>query len=839
MKITVRDGGWRRFVCHKCQMTTSSRLYVLRRFTSGIWLTLGLLLTLLRLSADVSITTESPGNPVLPRQYAPGSSVKFIVVVPDPTATYQWFHDGVAIAGATATSLLLTNLSSADSGNYQLKATAGSAVSLSNTVTVNVLPLPPSPVDLTFSSQLPASAYYPPVLLVAPDGASLVQNYEGVTNPPLIRLLPDGRVDPLFHFPITAGFVLAGLPGGGLITTAAPYRLNPDGSPHALILPAGFDSTKSLTAAAVQSDGKLLIAQGNAIARLNSDDSLDPTFAYSTTLSPQHIVTGLKLDATGRIYATATERDPVTSHYPSSWTVLYRLAATGAESTGFSRQEPPLRRGGIAVYPLADGRLLRYSNYEGIVYWAMLANDGSVDPSWSPASSAYASIPVSIAVDPVGERIFTLDYRGIRRALITATSLVDDPGFYPGGGQASFLQLTPSGQLLVSGSFTQWDGHASSRLIRLRTTDVTAVPPVANIGPGDVAPLKGSTQTFTSTVTGAGPFSYQWLALDGQPLPANTTSPTLAIASFDTVNFGRYQLRITWATGTVLSNVTRAIYNPSQLPYLANLSGRAFVGTGDDTAIAGLAVKINAGALGVTTLLRGAGPALQPYGVTGFLPNPVLNLYNATGQLLANNDTWGGTSALTSAASTTGAFPFDSASHDAALLNTFYTGNTTLQLLDQAGGSGVGLLEIYRVPNPIVAEEITNLSLRARTGPGEKVAIAGFVIVDPQGFGRSARVLLRVVGPTLSQYGVAFPLADPVLTLYDAQGQVVARNDNWSDTDPTGLAAAMQQVGAFSLPTASKDAAVLLDLPAGVYSVQATGIGTSVGITLIEIYLVR
>jgi hypothetical protein len=138
-----------------------------------------------------------------------------------------------------------------------------------------------------------------------------------------------------------------------------------------------------------------------------------------------------------------------------------------------------------------------------------------------------------------------------------------------------------------------------------------------------------------------------------------------------------------------------------------------------------------------------------------------------------------------------------------------------------------------------VAEEITNLSLRARTGPGEKVAIAGFVIVDPQGFGRSARVLLRVVGPTLSQYGVAFPLADPVLTLYDAQGQVVARNDNWSDTDPTGLAAAMQQVGAFTLPAASKDAAVLLDLPAGVYSVQATGIGTPAGVTLIEIYLVR
>ena len=818
---------------------TTSACPLVRRCPAGIWLTLGLLLLLPRLSADVSIATESPGNPVLPRQYAPGSSVKFITVVPDPAATYQWLHDGVTISGATASSLPLTNLSTADSGNYQLKATAGSTVSLSNTLTVNVLPLPASPVDLTFSSQLPASPYYPAVLYVAPDGSSLVQNYDGTANPPLIRLLADGSVDPAFSFPSTAGSVLTGLPGGGLITTAAPYRLNTNGSPHALILPAGFDSTRPLTAAAVQSDGKLLIAQGNRVARLNSDDSLDATFAYSSTLTSQHFVTGFKFDGAGRIYATATEQDPVPFNFPSSWPVLYRLTATGAEDPAFRHQESPLRRGGIAVYPLADGRLLRYTSYEGIVYWAMLANDGSVDPSWSPAISGYASIPVAVAVDPVGGRIFTFDYRGIRRVLITATTLVEDPGFYPGDGFASSLQLTPSGQLLVSGTFTQWDGHPSSRLVRLRTTDVTVVPPVANIGPGDVAPLKGSTQTFKSTVTGTSPVTYQWLALDGQPLPATTTSPTLDIANFDTTNFGRYQLRVSWAGGSVLSNVTRAIYNPSQLPYLANLSGRAFVGTGDDTAIAGLAVKINAGALGVQALLRGAGPALQPYGVTGFLPNPVLNLYNATGQILANNDTWGGTSALTSAASVTGAFPFDAASNDAAMLNSFFTGNTTLQLLDQADGSGVGLLEIYRVPNSAVDGEITNLSLRARTGPGEKVAIAGFVIVDPQGFGRSARVLLRVIGPTLSQFGVAFPLADPVLTLFNAQGQVVARNDNWSDTDPIGLAAAMQQVGAFSLPAASKDAAVLLDLPAGVYSVQATGATNATGVTLIEIYLVH
>lgn len=819
-------------------MALSLRFPLLRRHLGLSAAVLALLTTVPLLATDFSIATTGPSNPVLPRQFAPGSSVNFVAIAPDPSATYQWFHDGAVISGATSNSLTLTHLTAADSGNYQLSATAGISVSLSNTLTVNVLPLPTSPVDLSFTSQLPASTHTPFIVLMAPDGSTLVRNNDGTANPPIVRLNADGSLDPLFNFPATAGSVLAGLPSGGLITTAAPYRLNADGSPHALTLPAGFDSTQSLTAAAVQPDGKLLIAQGNVVARLNSDDSVDQTFAYFSTLSSQHIVTDFKFDATGRIYATAIERDPVPSNFPSSWPVVYRLAAAGAEDTAFLHQEPPLRRGGIAVYPLGTGRLLRYANYEGIVYWAMLANDGSVDASWSPGTPATPSV---VSVYSPGGRIFTLDYRGIHRALITATSLVDDPSFYPGDGIASSFQVTPSGQLLVSGAFTQWDGHASSRLIRLRTTDVTAVPPVTNIGPGDVAPLKGSTQTFFSTVTGTGSFTYQWLALDGQPLPANSTSPTLDIANFDAANFGRYQLRVTWAGGSVLSNVIRAIYNPSQLPYLANLSGRAFVGTGDDTAIAGLAVNITAGALGLPTLLRGAGPALQPYGVTGFLPNPVLNLYSASGQLLANNDTWGGGDALTAAATATGAFPFDPASNDAALLNTFGTGNTTLQLLDQSGGSGVGLLEIYRVSNPSVAGEITNLSLRARTGTGEKVAIAGFVIVDPQGFSRTLRVLLRVVGPTLSQYGVASPLADPVLTLYNSSGQIVAANDNWSDgtTDAATLASVMAQVGAFPLPAGSKDAALLLDLPAGAYSVQATSTSGTNGIALTEIYVVH
>ncbi|MCF3650950.1 hypothetical protein [Synoicihabitans lomoniglobus] len=118
--------------------------------------------------------------------------------------------------------------------------------------------------------------------------------------------------------------------------------------------------------------------------------------------------------------------------------------------------------------------------------------------------------------------------------------------------------------------------------------------------------------------------------------------------------------------------------------------------------------------------------------------------------------------------------------------------------------------------------------------------MAGFVIDDPQNFGLKARVLLRVIGPALTDQGIAQPLADPVLTLYNSVGEVLRAIDNWSDdADAIALAATMQEVGAFALAPDSLDAAVVLDLPAGAYTLTATSADGSAGIALLEIYLVR
>lgn len=263
-------------------------------------------------------------------------------------------------------------------------------------------------------------------------------------------------------------------------------------------------------------------------------------------------------------------------------------------------------------------------------------------------------------------------------------------------------------------------------------------------------------------------------------------------------------------------------------------------GAGENTVIAGLVSKIPEGSAEMPVLLRGAGPALQPLGVSGFLPNPAIDLYNSQGVVIGNNDQWSVSAESIRAAGTrVGAFPFPANSHDSALLRTFSSGTATLMLRDQANGTGVGLVEVYRVPDCRATGELLNLSFRARTAPGEATAIAGFVITDPQDLRCPLRVLLRAVGPTLSTQGIVNRLEDPRLTVYNSKGEIIAQNDNWPShftTEDTEFDAATRNVGAFPLLPSSKDAALLLELPPGAYTMQATG-GT--GVVLLEIYLVR
>ncbi len=121
---------------------------------------------------------------------------------------------------------------------------------------------------------------------------------------------------------------------------------------------------------------------------------------------------------------------------------------------------------------------------------------------------------------------------------------------------------------------------------------------------------------------------------------------------------------------------------------LLNLSGRAFVGTGDDVLIGGLIVRT----LSDQLLLRAIGPELSGLGVNGALQDPKLELHDSNGAILASNDNWQ-SAPNSSAISAAGLAPDDS--HDAAILFTPGPGQFTAIVRGAGTATGVALLEAY------------------------------------------------------------------------------------------------------------------------------------------------
>lgn len=130
-------------------------------------------------------------------------------------------------------------------------------------------------------------------------------------------------------------------------------------------------------------------------------------------------------------------------------------------------------------------------------------------------------------------------------------------------------------------------------------------------------------------------------------------------------------------------------------------------------------------------------------------------------------------------------------------------------------------------------DRLINLSNRAFVGSGQNTMISGFVISGAQ----SRQLLIRAVGPALAGFGVESPLADPSFRVINAAGTPIASNDNWeSDPNANAIRSATTLVGAFALPAGSKDAATLVTLPAGSYTVLVTGVGGASGTALLEVY---
>jgi hypothetical protein len=367
--------------------------------------------------------------------------------------------------------------------------------------------------------------------------------------------------------------------------------------------------------------------------------------------------------------------------------------------------------------------------------------------------------------------------------------------------------------------------------------NAVAATPVFTAQPVAQTIASGSTVVFSAAATGATTFLWQ---RDGAPI-AGATGATLVVSGATAANAGAYTVVASNAAGPVTSNAANlTVVATSDPGRLINLSILTPLAAGETMTMG--TVLGGAGTVGNKPLLaRAAGPSLEPLGVTGFLPDPMMTLVNTSASpsvTIATNNDWSGSAALSNAFAAVGAFAFaSSTSKDAAIFRSdLAPGNYTVDVHDAGTGSGTVIAELYDSSGAAFSTttpRLINVSVLKQLSTGGTLT-AGFVI----GGSTAKTVLVRAVGPTLglAPFGIGGVMLDPQLKLFAAGGVQIAANDDWGGD--AQIAATGQRVGAFALSAGtSKDAVLLITLPGGGanYTAQVSPVTTG-GIVIVEVY---
>jgi hypothetical protein len=252
-----------------------------------------------------------------------------------------------------------------------------------------------------------------------------------------------------------------------------------------------------------------------------------------------------------------------------------------------------------------------------------------------------------------------------------------------------------------------------------------------------------------------------------------------------------------------------------------NLSTRLRVEGGQKVLIAGFIVTGNAEK---KVIVRGIGPSLGNFGVTDVLADPVLELYDQKGSLVATNDNWrdGNASEISAA----GLAPANE--REAALVASLPPGAYTAVERGSGNGNGIALVEIYDLA-ATSPSTLANISSRGFVQTGANVMIAGFIV----GQGNGSRVVVRGLGPSLTVAGISDPLPDPKLELYNGNGTLLRANDNWKEAQRQAI-----EYNDLS-PSNDLESAIAATLPPGNYTAVLSGANDGTGVGLIEVYNVR
>ena len=544
-----------------------------------------------------------------------------------------------------------------------------------------------------------------------------------------------------------------------------------------------------------------------------------PISGGSNTLPQFDAVRGVAVDSSGNVYVAAVFA--IQKVTPAG---IVTTLAGNAHSNGGGNADGT---GAAATFGDAEGVAV---DGAGNVYVADFGNNairkvtpaGVVTTLSATLSQYFSSAEVGIAAQPTMGLGVALDGSG-KLYITEDTSTVGGDG---SGAPSSVVTNAASNEVLV-GKPTVVD------------------PPLITAQPLSQNVTTGGTLTLNAGATGDPKPTYQW-HFDGVPIPGATGS-TLSLSNVGTTQAGSYSVVVT--SGGISAVSSTATITVKAGGWLTNLSARAYLEPVVNWSYPLIAGFVTTGPGQKSVLVRGVGPGLQQFGVTGFLTNPSLtiNTGSTPGPTLT---TWD--SSLASMFTSLGAFQLAEGSKDAAMLQLLSPGAYTaiVNSASQPANSGIAMVEIYDADQGAPTNRLINLSARAYVGTGANILIGGFVI----GGSSSETVLIRGVGPGLGLFNLSGTLAQPLLTVYDGNPtnsslgpQVIAKVQGWGGSAMQGASAVTARIepatasdmglaGAFSLAVGSADSAMVLTLPPGAYTAEVSGADGGTGIALVEIY---
>lgn len=390
---------------------------------------------------------------------------------------------------------------------------------------------------------------------------------------------------------------------------------------------------------------------------------------------------------------------------------------------------------------------------------------------------------------------------------------------------------------------------------------ISGTAPSITTQPVDQTVAEGASATFTVSASGTATLIYQWRK--DQVAISGATSASLTLSSVKLTDAGAYSVLVSNGIGSATSNaaqlsVTATVTAPvivtapvsrtvppgttatftvvatgGSLTYQWKKNGTVISGVTGATLTLPATTTADAGSytVTVTNSVSSVTSTAATLTVDSGTVAPVI-----TTQPVAQTGSIGGSVTFTVAATGSGTLSYQWKKDGVAIAGAT---SATLTLTNiQGSDSGVysvtvtgtaGTVTSNAVTLAVPASRIANVSVRSGAGTGDQTLIVGLAI----GGSGAKQVLLRGVGPGLTQFGLPGALVDPQLRLYNAAGTQTDLNDDWGGG--ATLTDAFKAVGAFSLLATSKDAALSVPLTTGTYTAQVTST-SGTGVALLEAY---